>query len=429
MPHCQASVILTNKPSAMKKNIFCLLVPAILAGCGGASQGDLVLSVKNETDLERNDEMVEIPMEELLKRIPLSDEDQYVILDAEGTEVPWQITFDHNLMFPVHVGKHDSTAYKVIIGKPQEVAPVTYGRHYPERVDDIAWENDVCAYRCYGPALQESGEKAYGYDIWVKNTPLLVVEERYANELNPETTAQIAELKKTRRFDEANKLYRSVSYHVDHGNGLDCYKVGPTLGGGTAALLEGDNIHYPYCWANYEIIENGPLRFTIKLVYNPLAYKNDTIVETRILSLTKGSQLNKTILLYEGLTDTSPLAAGIVVHPENTDTFALDCEKKYIAYQDLTDNIHNDNGIIYVGIVSPTMKEARYLAFNPKEAAQRGASGHLLAISDIAPDDSLTYYWGSAWSKAGWKDLDEWKTYLDAYARKIASPLKVSYSY
>ena len=27
-------------------------------------------------------------------------------------------------------------------------------------------------------------------------------------------------------------MYQSVSYHVDHGNGLDCYKVGPTLIGG-----------------------------------------------------------------------------------------------------------------------------------------------------------------------------------------------------
>lgn len=411
----------------MKKNILSILMLATLAGCGGAPQGDFVVTVKNETALERTEEMVEIPMDDLLKRIPLADEDQYIVLDAEGNEVPTQITFDDHLMFPVSVGKHGTSTYKVLIGEPQEVVPAAYGRHYPERVDDIAWENDVCAYRCYGPALQESGEKAYGYDVWVKNTPSLVVEERYANELNPETTAQIAELKKARRFDEANELYHSVSYHVDHGNGLDCYKVGPTLGGGVAALLEGENITYPYCWANYEIMENGPLRFTVKLIYNPMQYKDDTVVETRILSLTKGSQLNKTTVSYEGLSAVSPIAAGIVVHPENTDTYALEGEKKYIAYQDLTDNIHNDNGIIYVGIVSPTMKDARYQTFNPKEAAQRGASGHLLAVSDFDPSTSFTYYWGSAWSKAGWKNISEWKTYLDEYAQKVTNPLKVSY--
>ena len=36
------------------------------------------------------------------------------------------------------------------------------------------------------------------------------------------------------RYD--GDLNRGISYHVDHGNGMDCYAVGPTLGGGTAAL-------------------------------------------------------------------------------------------------------------------------------------------------------------------------------------------------
>jgi len=30
----------------------------------------------------------------------------------------------------------------------------------------VAWENDRIAFRTYGPALQATGEKAVGYDIW-----------------------------------------------------------------------------------------------------------------------------------------------------------------------------------------------------------------------------------------------------------------------
>lgn len=55
------------------------------------------------------------------------------------------------------------------------------------------------------------------------------MEARYEGELNPDMKAKIAELGKTDP-KVAQELYRSVSYHVDHGNGLDCYKVGPTLG-------------------------------------------------------------------------------------------------------------------------------------------------------------------------------------------------------
>ena len=46
---------------------------------------------------------------------------------------------------------------------------VACGRQYPERLDDVAWENDRAAYRAYGPALQEKGARAFGYDIWTKS--------------------------------------------------------------------------------------------------------------------------------------------------------------------------------------------------------------------------------------------------------------------
>ena len=116
---------------------------------------------------------------------------------------------------------------------------------YPERVDDIAWENDRAAYRCYGPALQKSGERAFGNDVWLKNTPELVVEQRYFVE--DTTKPIIAELKK-KDPAKAKALEMKTSYHYDHGNGLDCYKVGPTLGCGAPAILEGDDLVYPYCY-------------------------------------------------------------------------------------------------------------------------------------------------------------------------------------
>ena len=146
------------------------------------------------------------------------------------------------------------------------------------RVDDVAWENDRIAFRTYGPALQATGERAFGYDVWVKCVDEPVVEARYESELNPVTKAQIDSLKQIGKEDEAKALYQSVSYHVDHGNGLDCYKVGPTLGGGTSAFYVDNEIIYPYCYNTQEILDNGPLRFTVKLTYNPLTVKNDANV-------------------------------------------------------------------------------------------------------------------------------------------------------
>ena len=412
----------------MKKSAFAFLATLLLLSCGNTPKSDFTVTVKNSLNIERTDEMVEIPMADITARLPLTDDGQYIVTDKEGNEIPCQITFDDNLLFLANVKANGTSVYSISVGTSlEEPVSYAYGRHYPERVDDIAWENDVTAYRCYGPALQANGEKAYGYDVWVKNTPSLVVEERYANELNPETKAQIEQLRKEKRNDEADQLYHSVSYHVDHGNGMDCYKVGPTLGGGAAALLDGDDIVYPYCWADYEIMENGPLRFRVRLTYHPFVYRGDTLVETRIISLAKGSQLNCTTVSYSGLAKAAPLGAGIVVHPENPNAYTLAADKGYIAYQDLTDNVRADNGEIYVGIVAPWAKDARFVPFPAPEAARRGASGHILALGTIAPENPVTYWWGSAWSKAGWQSSDEWNDYLADFARRIAHPLKVHY--
>ena len=411
----------------MKKYFSTLPLLALLAACGPKQSTDFTVTVTNDLSFDRA-EMVEVPISEVAKKVQLIDEEQYIVLDAEGNQVAYQITYDDNLLFPVNVKAGDKAVYTVAVGEPIEAEPLVYGRHYPERVDDIAWENDRTAYRAYGPALQAKGERAFGYDAWVKRVPGLVVEQRYANELNPDTQAEIARLRKERKHDEANELYHSVSYHVDHGNGLDCYKVGPTLGCGTAALMQGDAILYPYCWKEYEILENGPLRFTVKLTYNPLVVGKDSVVETRIISLAQGSQLNKTVVSYAGLSKAAPVATGLVIHPENPTAYVLEGDKGYIAYADLTDNVNNGNGIIYVGAVMPEkVTEAKAQMFADKEAKERGASGHVLAISNYKPDTEYSYYWGSGWSKYGFDSMEAWTTYLDRYAQSVRKPLNIAF--
>ena len=89
---------------------------------------------------------------------------------------------------------------------------------------------------------------------------------------------------------------------------MDCYSVGATLGGGTAALMVDSCIIYPYCYKDYDILDNGPLRFTVKLTYPPLIVKNDSnVIETRIITLDKGSHLNYTEITYHTYLRMSPL--------------------------------------------------------------------------------------------------------------------------
>lgn len=410
------------------KKLFLLMATVLCCFACTDTKDAVTVTVNNPLAMERSDEMVEVSMSDIADQLKLADTAQIVVLDADGQQVPYQITYDEKVIFPASVAAGATATYTIQVGTPEAFAVKACGKYYPERVDDVAWENDLVAFRTYGPALQKTGERAFGYDVWTKyNTTEPVVEARYASELNPDTKAKIAELKKTDP-EAAKELYRSVSYHVDHGNGLDCYKVGPTLGGGAAALMPDGEIVYPYCYATQEILDNGPLRFTVKLVYNPLTIKGDsTVIETRVISLDAGSHLNKTVVTYDNLKETTPVATGIVLH-EPDGAVVADAANGYITYVDPTDNVNNNNGKIFVGAAFPAVvKEAKSLLFSEQEKNELrgGADGHVLAISDYEPGSEYVYYWGAAWDKADIKSAEAWNAYVANFAQKIHNPLTV----
>lgn len=227
------------------------------------------------------------------------------------------------------------------------------------RKDDLAWENDRCAYRVYGPALQRSGERSFGTDVWVKNTPDTVVNIRYIKnqkawenmcrvdakkkaiekqlktEKNP---ARIAKLKDQIKAVEAEGKEVNIrnSFHLDQGNGLDPYRVGATLGLGAPSLMIGNEQILPYCYKDYKILDNGPLRFTVELTYNPSTVGDQkNVVEHRIISLDKGSNFNKMTVWYDGLTHPTDFATGFPIHEEDTETKTF--AKDYVSYADPTD--------------------------------------------------------------------------------------------
>lgn len=386
----------------------------------------VTVTVTNPLSMERSNEMVEVSMETVTNRLGLADTAQIVVLNADGQQVPYQITYDEKVIFPATVAANGAVAYTIQAGTPKAFDVKACGKCYPERMDDMAWENDLVAFRAYGPALEAKGERGFGYDLFTKyNTTEPMLESMYAKELDKETLAKIAELKKTDP-KAAAEVSRERSYHVDHGYGMDCYAVGPTLGAGVAALMVNDSIVYPWCYKNQEILDNGPLRFTVKLEFNPLTVKGDsTVVETRVITLDAGSHLNKTAVSYTNLKETLPVVAGIVLH-EPDGAVVADAANGYITYVDPTTG--PDNGKIFMGIAVPAIvKDAKAVLFSEQEKKERNnADGHVLAISDYEPGSEYVYYWGFAWDKADIKTADAWNQYMAGFAQKVRNPLTVT---
>lgn len=369
----------------MKKAILLFLLFA--AGC---TSKDVKLSISNPLDIARYGEMVEVK----LSSLGYSEGASLLVKDTDGNEIPSQITYDGLLIFQADVEAKGTARYSVIDGVPQDYVTFVCGRQYPQRVDDFAWESDLIAFRIYGPALQKSGERAFGNDIWLKNnTSLPVVEDRYNAELN-----------------------QSISYHKNHGNGFDCYKVGPTLGAGGTAILENNEIIYPYCYSECNILDNGPLRMTASFKYLPTELACGPVVENRVISIDKGSFLNRTSVWFEGQTTDLHVLTGIVLH-ESTPRTLFSEKQHFISYAEPTEGAPEE-GEIFVGTLFPdgwTGAENR--------------NGHASACNTIAVGGRLTYYWGALWSKSTAISVPD-KESFDALMSRVASqqenPLQVT---
>lgn len=384
------------------------------------SAKDVVVTVTNDERVQRQ-EVVEVDVNKVYAKLGIKSSEQFIVKNALNQEVGYQITHDGKLLLDAAVRPCGSATFTITKGTPRESKVFVTGRQYPERVDDIAWENDRTAYRIYGPALQRSGERAFGTDVWVKNTPDLEVEKRYDVELS--NHGRIQELKKAGKTEEAHAVEEATTYHYDHGYGLDCYKVGPTLGCGAPALMNGNELILPYCYKEYQILDNGPLRFTVHVTYNPATINGqEGVVEHRIISLDKGSNYNKCTVWYEGLKKATNLAMGLVVHQEDTESMI--CDKDMVLYADPTDNPNAQNFQIYVGVVFPNGVDSTKPMFLKEPA--NGIAGHAVGIVSYQPGTKYTYYFGSAWSKNDVRTMNEWKLRSSEYLDALHTPMKVA---
>ena len=386
-----------------------------------SAMAQVKIIVNNDEKVQRQ-EVVGVCAKDLYGKMGIAYGSPVIVRNALGQQVDYQLTHDSLLLVDASVRPCGKAEFTVEQGTPRQPKVYVYGRQYPERVDDIAWENDRTAYRIYGPALQRNKERAFGVDVWVKNTPDLEVEKRYATELA--NHAAIEALKSQGKTQEALDMEEATTYHFDHGYGLDCYKVGPTLGGGAPALMDNGQLVLPYCYKDYQILDNGPLRFTVRVDYNPTAIgKDKNVVEHRIISLDKGSNYNRCTVWYDGLTQKRDLAAGVVVHLEELENIVL--TSNMALYADPTDNPTKHNFQIFVGVIFPEgIDYTRFLSTD--QDIQNGNPGHLVGVKENTLGQPFTYYFGSAWSKNDVRTFDEWKLRSEQTLDALHSPLKAS---
>ena len=380
----------------MKKLFFLISAFVGLLSC----ESGLNISIENPSNFDRS-EIVEIPTEKLMT---LSAGKAYIVTNNTGDKIPSQLTYNGKLIFQINIKAKETISYAIKAGVPEIYPAKTYGRFIPERKDDFAWENDRVAFRIYGPALIAVDGPSNGLDFWYKKTNELIIDKWYKDDL--------AGVK---------------SYHDDHGEGLDDYKVGRTLGGGMMAPFVNDSLYLNDNFTEQEILENGPLRTTFKLKYKDITVDGKTFTESRTFSIDAGSQLTKVIQEY-GTKDNIKVAAGIIKRAEYDHAYSAYTDKgtAAILYEDSSSE---KAGKVFIGMVFPKGIEeviTNTTTITHPKTRREETHSHVLGVMTYHPEQPITYYTGFGWDKFGFPTIGDFQSYIEHLSNAIEKPLIIN---
>ena len=367
------------------------------------------ITVTNNSDLIRDSETIEIWVDQL-SGILLEDINKIVILDNLGNQmrIQWvDINLDSiqdYLLFQTNFEPHETKHFSLILDndsiKEKTYTRKTYCRIVPERLDDFAWENDRVAFRTYGPKCQqlfEEGNSAglisSGIDCWLKSVDYPIIDKWYAN-------------------DE-----KGISYHIDHGEGLDNYHVGTSRGcGGIALTYNGKNI-LSENFSAWKVLANGPIRSIFELNYDIIKVGDIDVLEKKRITLDLGTNFYHCIVSYSSPDILETASVGLALHNKKGKINSNQKEGWASYWEPMGDS--------YLG-TAIIVDSKQILEIEAKDPEDDQESESNLWINLKLYKNSFSYWSGFGWKKRGnFNSARDWEHNLEKESIKKRSPIEV----
>ncbi len=365
-------------------------------------QGGKTVVVENPIDVARPAETVSVKWADL----GLKAGDTAVRVWDVAANVPVAFQDDRKngaLIFSTALAANERKEFQILADAtlPQaDLSIVCWSLYLPERMDDFAWENDRFGARVYGPIIMQPaplGQKlvSSGVDIINKCVSYPVLHRWFVQ-----------------RTGEG-------SYHKDHGEGMDNYKVGPSRGCGGLGMLSGEDWKFSINWSKTKVIQCGPVRTEFEITYPGWGGFGG---ETRRMTLDRGQFFAHCLPRFKG-----KMPAGAKVGP------GLDCSQA----RSHNGDIARDLNAGWIANWEPdgvdgkdTGSIATALILDPVGVPATTAVDKLGCEYLFPPANRATkfgYWAGATWSGAkAVKDAKAWHALVRDFARGLRNPVKVS---
>lgn len=274
--------------------------------------------------------------------------------------------------------------------------PRTFARFVPERADDFAWENDLVAFRTYGPALRPGAENS-GIDCWFKRVPYPIIDKWYLEE------------RMKLPYGKVNK-----PYHDDQGEGYDVYKVGNTRGCGGISVWANGQLHNSDTFIAHRTIENTPQRVVFELDYAS-DLNGKVLRETKRITLIMGERLFQSDSRFTLDGKPAELDVAIGLMPQVKGTSPIFSPKTgSIALWETLDGYGLGTGIV----IDPS--RVKDMISHTDAAGQTQA----LCLARTDANGAIRWFAGFGWSGQGQiTTADQWTGHLGQFAaERVKSP-------
>jgi hypothetical protein len=375
--------------------VFC----SFLTSCNPLGSGKSII-IRNDLDFDRNEvvslklyDLTDNPTQEKNWKVTSGDEVMMTqIVDTNYDSIPDELL--------IYVGIKAKEEKKINVQRSGEAQSTdsevaAYSRFVPERTDDYAWENDLVAFRTYGPEAQRlveegksGGTLSSGLDCWLKRVSYPIINKWY------------------------KKYVDGGTYHHDDGEGYDPFHVGKSRGCGGIGVWKNDSLYVSKNFIAYKKIASGPVRNIFELKYPSWMADGILVHETKRITIDLGNQLYKVEEFFHMDGPVPNFAIGLTLHEKKGITFADSTRGLYSYWEPL------DDSEIGTAVVIDPAAVILHLDFRtPKKDLS-----HLYVFTK--PAEHVSYYTGFAWKKAGIiTNADSWKQYLDHFSQRLKSPL------
>ena len=384
-----------------------------------ATAAGAIITVTNPLEPARPAQVIAVPFAQIAAVDPDLRMYHVIVRDPKGHALHAQITnyvHDHrgvnydDLVFSYGFAAGQKsvkfTVEPVATGTPPEPACV-YARFIPERLDDMAWENDRIAHRMYGAALNSDAAdlvherlRGSGIDVWAKKVTYPIVDRWYA-----------------KGHDQ---------FHKDgEGEGLDLYSIGGARGAGGTGVWDGQKLWTSDNFATAQVLANGPRRAAFKLNYAPFDSGHGMVSEVKQFTVDCGVNFDAVESVFDFPGTEGKVGIGLTQH-KLAEGFPPAVITRAPGGQWLSIWEESKDGGVGVAVILATGTVAAGAASEGPD--DRGNINHLLLVK-AARGAPVRYFTGAGWDKSGqFKGRADWEAYVKSFAAGVAQPLTISVS-